>query len=446
MARAWIVDLWVKDAQIETADGATARVSASSAQLKAITKLPEQFRTARFGRGKRWKVAWYESVQGKKTQRSKLFESKRDADELAASLEDDIRAGRYLRPEDGDRLVRDVAELWLKSKRRIRDSTFFNYRKILDSYVLPKWGDTKLGHVRREHVEGWVSDLQAGSAPVRFQEGYNRSQKALGPSALKNIVRTVFSSIMNFSVSQHWIAENPVKYVELPSMPGTPVLETLTHEEVEAMALAAQEVSGEYRDYVAVHVLTYAAPRLNELFALQKFHLSLERHSASIEQTWTRDRSGGRKLGPTKNGDSREVPLVDHLVPMLKALVKDMPATAYVFRQKDSAEALWDRNWSGRVWVPAGKASGLSKRYRKFSPHVLRHTGITFAIAAGADPKIVQAMAGHRSIEETMNTYGKLFPNRLEEVRKLMSEHRARSVQPRLKAVIGTRLGHDDKQ
>lgn len=37
-------------------------------------------------------------------------------------------------------------------------------------------------------------------------------------------------------------------------------------------------------------------------------------------------------------------------------------------------------------------------------------------------------MAGHRSIEETMETYGKLFPDRVEEVRQLMSEHRARSV------------------
>lgn len=446
MAKAWIVDLWVKDAVLTDADGIKFKVSPTSAELKSITKIPERFRTSKFGRGKRWKAVWYEDVDGRRRQRSKLYDGKRDAEEFAASLEDDIRAGRYLQPEHAEQYFREVAELWLASKRKIRDSTFVNYRKILDTYVLPQWEGKKIGSIRREHIETWVTALQDGTAVVKFQEGYKRAQTALGPSALKNIVRTVVGAIFNFAISQKWVAENPVKHVELPSIPGTAVLETLTHEEVETMALAAMEVSGEYRDYVAIHMLTYGAPRLNEMLALQKFHLDLNGHSARIEQTWTRSKEGGRKLGPTKNGDSRSIPLVDHLLPMLKTLVDKQSANAYVFRQNDVADAVWDRNWSNRVWVPAAKASGLAKRYKKFSPHVLRHSGITFAIAAGADPKIVQAMAGHRSIEETMNTYGKLFPNRLEEVRKLMSEHRARSVQPRLKVVGGTRLGHDDKQ
>lgn len=436
MARAWITDRWVKDATVTAGDGSTVKVSASSAQLKTLSKLPEHFRTTRFNRGKRWQVSWYEDVDGVRRLRGKLFDSKRDAEELRSSLEDDIRAGRYLQPEDADRLVRDVAVLWLQSKRRIKDSTYFNYRKILDTYVLPQWGSKKVGHVQRHHVEAWVTALQVGTAPVQFQEGYARSQTPLGPSAVKNVVRTVFGSMMNFAVSQKWISENVVKLVELPKQPSTPVLETLTHEQVERMAQAAMQVSGESRDYVAVHMLAYAAPRINELFALQKRHIDLPGMRATIEQTWTRARDGGRKLGSPKNGDSRVTPLTDHLISMLQTLTADQPESAFVFRVSDSPMALWDRNWHSRVWVPAAKLSKLDKRFSKFSPHVLRHTAITFAIAAGADIKIVQAMAGHRSIEETMNTYGKLFPDRLHEVQKLMSEHRARSVTPRL-AVVG---------
>lgn len=446
MARAWVTDLWVKDHVTETADGTVVKVSPTGAQLKSISKLPEQFRTAKFGRGKRWKLAWYESVDGVKRQRSKLFDSKRDAEELQASLEEDIRVGRYLQPQNADRLVRDVAKLWLRSKRRVKSSTAFNYSKIVNAYIVPQWGDWKIGRIDREAVESWVSALQEGTAPVKFDESYAKAPRALGPSSIKNIVRTVFGSIFNFAISQKWVAENPVRYVELPQVPRTPVKETLTHEQVDAMALAAQEVTGELRDYVAVQLLTYAAPRINELFALQVMHLRFDDLEIDIEQTWTRAQSGGRETGPPKNGDCRVVPMPEHVVTDLKTLVKGLPATAYVFRAKGSSEALWDRNWHNRVWTPAAKKSKLIGRFSKFSPHVLRHTGITFAIAAGADIKVIQAMAGHRSIEETMGTYGKLMPNRMSEVRERMAEHRASALRPRLRVVGGTRLGHDDEQ
>lgn len=435
MARAWIVDLWVKDAVIESAGGERVKVSPTSAELKSIARLPDRFRTTKFGRGKRWKVTWYESVDGVKRQRARTFDRKPDAEALRASLEDDIRVGRYLAPENGDRTLRQVAELWLKSKRRIQSSTYFNYEKILSAYVLPEWGDWKIGRIDRESVERWVTALQEGTATVSFADNYSKNPRPLGASSLKNIVRTVFSAIFNFAISQKWISENPVRAVELPDIPRTPVKETLTHQQVDAMADAAQLVSGDLRDFVAVHVLTYSAPRINELFALQKVHLRFDDLEIDIEQTWKRAKAGGRELGPTKNGDSRVVPMPEHVVDDLKKLIDGLPDTAFVFRQNNSAEALWDRNWHNRVWTPAAKASKLRKQFSKFSPHVLRHTGITFAIAAHADIKVIQAMAGHRSIEETMTTYGKLMPNRLGEVRRLMAEQRVSALKPKLRAV-----------
>ena len=49
-------------------------------------------------------------------------------------------------------------------------------------------------------------------------------------------------------------------------------------------------------------------------------------------------------------------------------------------------------------------------------PHELRHTAASLAIAAGADVKVVQQMLGHASATMTMDTYGHLFENRLDEV------------------------------
>ena len=49
-------------------------------------------------------------------------------------------------------------------------------------------------------------------------------------------------------------------------------------------------------------------------------------------------------------------------------------------------------------------------------PHELRHTAASLAIASGADVKVVQQMLGHSSAAMTMDVYGHLFSDRLDEV------------------------------
>lgn len=49
-------------------------------------------------------------------------------------------------------------------------------------------------------------------------------------------------------------------------------------------------------------------------------------------------------------------------------------------------------------------------------PHALRHTAASLAIAAGANIKVVQQMLGHKSATMTLDLYGHLFPDQLDEV------------------------------
>ena len=58
-------------------------------------------------------------------------------------------------------------------------------------------------------------------------------------------------------------------------------------------------------------------------------------------------------------------------------------------------------------------------------PHQLRHTAASLAIASGADVKVVQQMMGHSSATMTLDTYGHLFEDRLDEVAAAMDAARA---------------------
>ncbi len=74
---------------------------------------------------------------------------------------------------------------------------------------------------------------------------------------------------------------------------------------------------------------------------------------------------------------------------------------------------VWRRgSFNDSVWKPALRRAGLPTSY---GMHALRHTYASSLIAAGLHPKVIQARLGHKSIVETMDTYGHLFPEQLHE-------------------------------
>jgi integrase len=64
----------------------------------------------------------------------------------------------------------------------------------------------------------------------------------------------------------------------------------------------------------------------------------------------------------------------------------------------------------------------------RLTPHELRHTAASLAIASGADIKVVQQMLGHKSATMTLDQYGHLFGDRLDIVADAMDAARAKAL------------------
>lgn len=58
----------------------------------------------------------------------------------------------------------------------------------------------------------------------------------------------------------------------------------------------------------------------------------------------------------------------------------------------------------------------LRRGSRRCTAHELRHTAASFAIASGANIKVVQQMLGHASAVMTLDLYGHPFADQLDEV------------------------------
>jgi integrase len=76
-------------------------------------------------------------------------------------------------------------------------------------------------------------------------------------------------------------------------------------------------------------------------------------------------------------------------------------------------------NWRIRVFDPACAAAGIVG----LTPHDLRHTAASLAIAAGANVKAVQRMLGHSSAAMTLDVYAGLFGDDLDSVAALLDAH-----------------------
>lgn len=414
MARAWITDLWVKDARAVMPDGSRVKISPTAAELKSLRTLPEHFRTARFGAGKRWRVGWYEP-DGR--ERGRLFSTKSDAEAYIAELEDDLRAGRYTPPELAGQTFQTLADTWLASKRSIKESTTGGYQGDLAVHILPKWGDTPINTITRPMLEEWVRELEAGTAPRAYSgKAAGREVGPLAPRTIKLIVKKTFGAAIRYALDEGWLTRDPLRRLELPRPTPSEALSILDYRETERLAAAAKTITGNQRDRALVHLLAASGPRVNEALALQVGDVKVSIRRATINRTWTRDKNGRRTLGPPKTWEKRAIPVPDYVLEELAPLMKGMPDEAWLFRADRGTSALDHKNWYNRVWIPAVELAGLDGEEYGLTIHKLRHTAASAAIAAGADVLVVQTMLGHRNATETLNTYGHLWPDRLDEV------------------------------
>lgn len=432
MSKAWVTDRWVKDAAVTLPDGTTTKISPTAAQLKAIRSMPEHFRTARFGTGRRWLVGWYEPDG---TERTRSFAKRTDADALAAELEDDMRSGRYIDPAGRERTFAAAAEEWLESKKRIKDSTWNRYRRELDAYVLPRWGKRQIGSITRKQIDVWVSELRAGTAVHVFDQHKHMKNVARKPVAmsanyLQHVVSSTFGGPLRYAFHEKWIGQNPLERVELPRDEGDIEndLPSLSYVQIEQLADRARDLAARNDDRWLVHLLANSGPRVGEATALKIKDLDLDGKRARVQRTWTIDREGKRVLGPVKTWEKRWIPLAGFVVDGLRTIIDGRDAEDYVFRSARGA-AIDSRNWRNRVWYKITTGTAASD----YSVHDLRHVAATNAIAAGADVKLVQQMLGHKDATETLNTYSHLWPSRIAEVIAKVEKRRSKALRQALK-------------
>lgn len=349
----------------------------------------------------RWRVRWY-GPDGKP--KAKTFGKLPAAEREKNALTERLDKGSYRDPRQGKTLFSAVAEEWHGSLRKQAERTQNDYRELLDLYVIPKWGTWQVSAIRWEDVSDWINELckQPG------KRGKTLSPARVGKTHL------VFSMVLKRAVQSGKIPSNPASDHELPRIEDDDEHVYLTHEQLEALAVAAGD-SG-----TLIRLLGYCGIRWGEATAIEAERMQLATRRLRVVQAYSRVK-GGMKLGPVKNHEKRSVPLLASMVEELRPLVDSRGRGDLLFVGADGTHLRYS-TWRPAVFDPAVKAAGLAGM--GITPHKLRHTAASLAIAAGADVKVVQLMLGHKSAAMTLDIYGHLWPDRLDEVADVLDAGR----------------------
>ncbi len=333
------------------------------------------------------KISWrarYRAPDGR--QRTKSFARKVDAERYLTGVESAKLTGYYIDPALSRLAVGEWAQRWLDGQAHLKPSTHERYAGILREHVLPRWSTVKLADVGHADVQRWVTELAATRSPATVRK-----------------VHRVLSLILALAVKDGRLVRNVAAGVSLPRV-VTGERRYLTHEQVHALAAACEP------HRLVVLFLAYTGVRFGEMAALRVGRVDFLRRRALIAESVTLVR-GVQTWGTPKGHERREVPLPRFLVEELAAHVSGRGRDELVF-PASSGGALRAGNFQRDRLTGGATAIGVPGLH----PHELRHTAASLAIASRADVKVVQQMLGHKSATMTLDLYGHLFGDRLDEV------------------------------
>jgi integrase len=354
--------------------------------------------------------ARYRDPSGRERKRS--FARKTDAQRFLVGIEDAKLRGAYVDPAKGKVGFSEQAEGWFRTTADLKPGTRRTYRMLLDNQVLPYFGTATLAGIDTLAVREWVAGLVEGG---------------LSPSRIRN-AHQVLSQVLATAVEGGRLARNPAAGVRLPKRIEREML-FLDAAQVEQLADA---IGPHYR--VLVYFLAYTGLRFGEAVALKTKRLDLLRARCEVVESAT-EVGSALVWGPTKTNERRTVRLPRFLVELLAAHLAGRPHDPddLVFTAPLGGP-LRERKFLHGQLKPAARRAGLSATLRA---HDLRHTAASLLIREGASVKAVQRSLGHKSAVMTLDRYGHLWSDELEDLAERLDRVRATALAPSTRPTVG---------
>lgn len=248
--------------------------------------------------GNRWRIN-YTDADGKRrfesyaTYRTAQAALDKRRTEVAA-----IRAGDIPRPPE-PRTFSELCDYWLEH-RTSRKRSQKDDRSIIEAHLRPAFGP-----------------LQVTQVKLRRVDAFRQEREHLSPKTVHNHL-TLLISMLNLAVELGWLTKAP--RIKKPRLVDQEYAWLRTTEDITALLVAARvEPEGVMQLYAAA---VYTGMRAGELLGLRWEDVDFDRRLITVQRSYAK---------PTKTGAIRHVPILDPLLPVLRAWKLACPSPELVF-------------------------------------------------------------------------------------------------------------------
>ena len=325
---------------------------------------------------------WQASYLGPDGQRHNApttFQTKGDAETWLAMQQAKIVEHRWkpAPPLISARTVADYAEAWLAG-RELKPRTRSEYRRILDSKIIPGLGSLELVAVTPAAVRAWYLGLDPAHRTARAH------------------AYAVLRTLLGGAVEDELIEANPCR---IPGAGGTKRVKAIRPATLAQLETITTAMPAKYR--LMVPLASWCALRYGELAELRRRDVELSDvgdHAAGVIRvrrsvTWP---DGRPVVGePKSDAGSRDVHVPPHLVDAVRQHLDDhaQPGAGGLLFPNANGDHLHHGSLY-KVYKPARAAAGRPD----LRWHDLRHSGATWAAQSGATLAELMARLGHSTV------------------------------------------------
>ena len=333
----------------------------------------------------RWR-ARYRDPDGR--ERSQTFTRRADAERFLALTEADKAHGAWIDPAAGREPFGSYARSWQQAQVH-RGTTADQVASHLRNHILPAFEQRPMAAVRPSEVQAWVRGRSDVLAPATVE-----------------VVYRYLAAIFLAAVRDRLIARSPCVGVRLPR-PVTAEVRPASTADVLAIAAA---VPPRYRALVLLTAGT--GLRQGEAFGVVLANLDLDLGELRVDRQVVLRAGHPPVLAPPKTDASyRTIPLPGGVSAVMEEHLAAFPSAppehgSLVFTTPAGGPIR--RNRFGETWRAAVCRSGARP---DLTFHDLRHYYASLLIRHGESVKVVQRRLGHKTAQETLDTYGHLWPD-----------------------------------
>jgi len=354
----------------------------------------------RDGDGWRVRVAvGVDPVTGKTKFRKVRAKTQAEAVEALRHLEAARNAGK-LAPAKGA-TVESFLTFWLENIRANRaPNTHRQYAWIVADHVLPHLGTKRVDQVTRPMIQALLKNKATQKVKSRAKNASSGPEKTLSRATLR-LIRVILHAAFQAAIHDGITTMNPVEHVEVPAEPKKP---PIFLDPLQAAALFQAASESELSELFRFMLLTGA--RIGEATGVRWQDLDLQKGFVRIRGQLQRIDGKLTYRAVTKTNQDRAISISPSLVEAFTKLkiVQEVNGMA-------DPEGIVFLNAEGRRLDPKFVSKKLAclciaAKVPVVSPHKLRHTAATVALAETGDLHGVQKMLGHQQVSLTADLYG----------------------------------------